>query len=306
MKEEIQCGYKELILETYEDFIDLIRPDLQQIKQILNCPDYKLIYRGQADRDWLLNASLFRNKPINSIIANDYSGICFMNWVQLKAFIEGCDLNAAIVPFDSYQFRKELMTEFSGKVAFDPRSWPDSRLFELIAYAQHYGVPTEFLDWSWSSLVASYFAASQVVEIGENKGYMSIWVFDTEKRNLLNPKNQMNFELIEVPRGLNQNISSQKGCFTLVRQDIPRGSTLTYDDNFQRFKEIKLLNELTNEKKIENALLKISVPKRFAPDILSYCSAYSINAATIFRGVEGAAIYAKQSISIEEYRNKIL
>ena len=65
-----------------------------------------------------------------------------------------------------------------------------------------------------------------------------------------------------------------------------------------------MLNELIDEKGV-NGLLKISIPHKFAPDILKYCSSYSINAATIFRGIEGAATYAKESISIEEFRNKI-
>jgi len=305
MKQEIKNGYQELLLETYEEFIELIRPDKQKIQEYLDCPNYELIFRGQGDSEWLLNPSLFRSKPISPALSNSYSGICFMNWVQLKAFIKGCDLNAAIVPFDSYQFRAELMREFNDKVVFDSKSWPDSRLFELIAYAQHYGVPTELLDWSRNSLVASYFAASKVVEIGDIKGNMAIWVFDTEKRNLLNSHNQVDFEIIDVPNGFNQNISSQQGCFTLIRQNISRNSIIKFDDDLKRFKEIKLLDELLCEKGIENSLLKISVPKIYAPDILKYCSAYSINAATVFRGVEGAAIYAKQSLIIEEYRQKL-
>jgi len=297
-------GYKEIILDNYEDFIELIRPDRENLKQYLDSHNYKLMYRGQADANWELEPSLFRNVSKDTFLSNSYDGICFMHWVTLKTFVEGCDLNSVVVPFDSFEFRSEFLHEFDERVVFDTKCWPNPKLYELLAYAQHYGVWTELLDWSKNPLVACYFACSQVVKNKKNDGLMSIWVFDTEKKNLLNDHTGKNVEIIEVPKSVNQNISSQQGCFTLVRQNLERGTKLTFVETTKRIQEIKLLNELIDEKGV-NGLLKISIPHKFAPDILKYCSAYSINAATIFRGIEGAATYAKESISIEEFRNKI-
>lgn len=296
-----QLGFTEILVDTAIEFIDLIRPEAQNLKQYLDCPNYNLIFRGQAESNWTLTPSLFRNISKN-FLTTSYEGLCFKNWLQLKDFVKGCDLNAAIIPFDSYQFRNEFMKEFKGDVAFDSKCWPDPKLYELIAFAQHYGLPTELLDWSWNPLVASYFAASQVVTNKFLNGNMSIWVFDTEKQNLLNKFNQKNFEIIEVPKGFNQNISSQQGCFTLLRQSLVRGTTLTYEETPKRIRELKLLNELLDEKGV-NALLKISVPQIIAPEILNFCFAYAINAATIFRGIEGAAIYAQEVNSIQSYKD---
>lgn len=72
----------------------------------------------------------------------------------------------------------------------------------------------------------------------------------------------------------------------------------------KRIKQLKLLNELVADKKIQ-ALLKISLPQKYAAELLQYCSVYSINATTIFRGIEGAAIYAKESFDIEAFRRKV-
>lgn len=177
-------------------------------------------------------------------------------------------------------------------------------MYELIAFAQHYGVWTEFLDWTKSPLVACYFAASQAIKQPSFDDLLSVWIFDTEKENLLSNGTEKNFEIIEVPKSANQNISSQLGCFTLVRQNLVRGTALTFDQKPKRIKQLKLLNELVADKKIQ-ALLKISLPQKYAAELLQYCSAYSINAATIFRGIEGAAIYAKESFDIEAFRRKV-
>jgi len=298
-------GFQEIIVETIDEFIELIRPDKRNVDKYLNSANGKFIYRGQADSNWELEPSLFRNAPSDQILSGTFDGICFMYWVNLKAFIEGCDLNSSNIPFDSKALRDCHFKDFDSTVVFNTRVWPHTELYELIAFAQHYGVWTEFLDWTKNPLVASYFAASQVIAKQSFDGLLSVWVFDTEQKDLLNNFKEINFEIIEVPKSANQNISSQQGCFTLVRQNLARGTTLTFENKPKRINQLKLLNELVAEKRVQ-ALLKISLPKKFAAELMQYCSAYSINAATIFRGIEGAAIYAKENFDIASYRKKVV
>lgn len=297
-------GFTEIILENVDEFIELIRPDKKNINQYLESVNGKFIYRGQADSNWELEPSLFRHSPADQILSNTFDGLCFMYWVRLKEFINGCDLNSSKIPFDSKALRDNHFNEFDSAVVFKTKAWPHAELYELIAFAQHYGVWTEFLDWTKSPLVACYFAASQAIKQPSFDDLLSVWIFDTEKENLLNNGTEKNFEIIEVPKSANQNISSQLGCFTLVRQNLVRGTALTFEQKPKRIKQLKLLNELVADKKIQ-ALLKISLPQKYAAELLQYCSAYSINAATIFRGIEGAAIYAKESFDIEAFRRKV-
>lgn len=303
---EIQegLGFKELIVDTAEEFIELIRPDKKNVKEYLGSANDQYIYRGQADSSWELTPSLYRNISRKEILSDTYDGICFMHWVHLKNFVYGCDLNSSIVPFNSFEFRSEWLEDFDDRVVKDSTKWPDAKLYELIAYAQHYGVYTEFLDWTKNPLIACYFAASQVVKMRKLDRFMSIWVFDTEKKNLLNKYNDKVFEIIEVPKSINQNISSQQGCFTLVRQKIMRGVRLTFNESLSKYEQIQNLNELIAEKKI-NSLIKISVPCKWAIDILKYCDAYTVNAATVFRGISGGAMYVQEGLEIIEYKKLI-
>ena len=89
-------GFKEIILENVDEFIELIRPDKKNINQYLESVNGKFIYRGQADSNWELEPSLFRHSPADQILSNTFDGLCFMYWVRLKEFINGCDLNSYV------------------------------------------------------------------------------------------------------------------------------------------------------------------------------------------------------------------
>lgn len=303
MKEINHEGFLELIV-SYEEFIELIRPDnKEKLSTYIGAANHKLIYRGQSDSNHLLIPSLFRDVFEYSSFTNSFNELCFCQFAHLKSFVAGCDTNAVAIPNDSYEFREKYLADYNSRAAYDSRSWPDKALYELLGFAQHYGYPTELLDWSYSPLVASYFAASGVISNRESSldGYMSVWVFDLEKKNLLNDHKKTNFEVINIPRSLNLNISSQQGCFTLVRQDINRNQKITYSN--KRIQEMKLLPDLMAEKR-QNGLLKLTVSNKNSLEILEFCDSYSINAASLFRGPYGAAQYAIEGINKNRFASK--
>ena len=78
---EIQegLGFKELIVNTVEEFIELIRPDKKNVKEYLGSVNDQYIYRGQADSSWELTPSLYRNISREEILSDTYDGICFMH-----------------------------------------------------------------------------------------------------------------------------------------------------------------------------------------------------------------------------------
>ena len=61
------------------------------------------------------------------------------------------------------QETRELIEHDIGK-KFDGNShWPDSDFYEVISLAQHYGIPTRALDWSYDYRAALYFAVKNIL-----------------------------------------------------------------------------------------------------------------------------------------------
>lgn len=60
--------------------------------------------------------------------------------------------------------------------------WPNSNYFELISLAQHYGVPTRALDWTYDYKVALYFAVKNILNndylCNEKPTNAVLWAFN--------------------------------------------------------------------------------------------------------------------------------
>ena len=103
------------------------------------------IYRGAADKDWRLVPSL------NRVCAHDLS------------------LEQAVIR----SFRKYGYTDLAQYTGF----------WQLLPVAQHYGLPTRLLDWSYSPLVAAHFATEDT-DAYDRDG--AIWCIDaTEVKHRL-------------------------------------------------------------------------------------------------------------------------
>ncbi|WP_371920575.1 FRG domain-containing protein, partial [Pseudomonas sp. URIL14HWK12:I2] len=65
----------------------------------------------------------------------------------LRKFLDGCDKSGLPVPGYSEQIKRKLSEHpFLFPESFLP--WPPEQLFEIMAVAQHYDVPTRLLDWT--------------------------------------------------------------------------------------------------------------------------------------------------------------
>lgn len=99
------------------------------------------VFRGLGDRDYELVTSLQR-------LGGDY-----------------CRLESSI----HRNFRKYAETV--------PHGGPPSK-WHWIALAQHHGLPTRIMDWTWSPLVALHFATADLKEMNKDG---RVWCLDTDK-----------------------------------------------------------------------------------------------------------------------------
>lgn len=148
--------------------------------------DRKCIFRGQAHHkeDWDLLPKAYREDFIHGD-----DEIYLQNW------------------------RKRAL-EYLG-------SLPNSR-WDVLATAQHYGLPTRLLDWTTNPLVAAYFAVGTDDDLNEPSIYA--YYFDGFISDRHHPDPFDIGDVIQVfdPARVDERISRQAGLFTIYNKSVRR------------------------------------------------------------------------------------
>ena len=140
----------------------------------------------------------------------------------LRDFYRLADRMGLEVPL-SPRIRRNLAAEFGFQdeplLRSIDETWIPEELHETAALAQHYGIPTRLLDWTYDLYVALHFGFMDA--IGKD-GDLAIWALNKEYLSFLKPTvNRVNVDFITPHYACNPNLSAQQGLFSHWPVSVP-------------------------------------------------------------------------------------
>ncbi|WP_257110753.1 FRG domain-containing protein [Pseudomonas ficuserectae] len=256
------------------------------------------IFRGQSSQHKLTpficrrGKGSFADGSPRKAFAFSYSDQVKYEITVIKQFLLSCDRSGLIVPGYTEETKSRITSDPGTFLsAHDP--WPQRQVYEILAAAQHYGVPTRLLDWTERSFVSCYFAASGAnFEVSSHDDRIAIWALDTS-----NSKHWKSVSIIRTPGGSSKNQAAQSGVFTTHKV-----SHVTYADFYQP-EALEEVDEIYGPSGEASVLMKMTLPVREAPSLLRMCSKLGVDASTLFPGYQGVAQsvrdWAKMEIGIK-------
>ena len=243
------------------------------------------IFRGQGDSDYGLIPSACRSGDGSFAGKSPYRifGTTSLEQVEfelavLKRFLEGCDKAGLVVPGYSEKL-KGILDGSVDSIVDKAVMWPPKDFYEVLAAAQHHGVPTRLLDWSRRSYVAAYFAGATASYEITGQPEVAIWALDISSR-----KSWQKIRVIDPPGGTSKNLAAQSGVFTMqINSDL--GLREYTKIHLEDIDEVYAAMEFS----ASPPLMKMTLPVQEVPELMSLCSKFGVSGSTLFPGYEGVA-----------------
>lgn len=262
----------------------------------------------------------------------------FTNGVELKENVSRNELQikkeiTVLMSFLNYADKCGLKVPFSNKIRkfIDNRHyfenldyWPTDDFYELIALAQHYGMPTRFLDWSYDYKVSLYFAVKDILKFNEDnyEGRDGVlWCLNYNMFNIpfhkTNPNETFKLQFYRPEYNSNPNLSSQKGIFTVILNDklnedkkplekaviddFHENDKINYTDNKLKRTHGLKTKYIPNSEKI---FYKFIIPERFKAKILNELYNEGYSEEYLFPGYQSVSDNIKNRVILDELPNK--
>lgn len=314
--------YQEFIVEhrfgTAKDFLSAIVPWTSE----LELKNY--IFRGHSNSNYSLTPTLLRDESLSfesqkciwrysrvgtmdygSNFDNDFN-LGFAEYQLIRDFYRSADARGLEVP-TSERIRMGLSQEFdmsSVSLWRNNEKWLPDDFLEVAALAQHYGLPTALLDWSYDPFVAAFFASSPEKSL---EGDLCVWglnsvVVDCFQKEVVDvPKFPL--KLITPHYSGNPNLAAQSGLFTHWERVLPGlNMRAHYQINNQSLPLIdrRPLDQLIKgyfdgmpNGGVGNVFIKLVLPRSEAYELAHLLKEFGYGHAKIFPGYEGVALEMK-------------
>lgn len=251
-----------------------------------------MIFRGQSDASLPLIPSSFRNdgrisnyasqpppSPGEGPSAKAELGYQLVSEVYaVRSFLEHADRLGIQTPLD-YEATRESVDLYLAALSENDYDYserfPATRFENAVALAQHFRVPTRFLDWTESPLVACFFAAfgassfSNTPSANQSIGVMFMSTIPLEKSD-------SSYRIVQAPRFGNSNIRAQQGLF------------ITIDNANEHYLEHRKWPEMESSSKMQIQIA--TLPTSQADSLLRLLFKFSITRHSMMPSLENASL----------------
>lgn len=270
------------------------------------------VFRGQSDCSYKLRPSILRYKNNGifkisdlSYMAKTNKDVCigaaqfelenvFLEYLLLIHFYKIANYSGLHVPCIN-----NFIFSVNEKFLFDKMqeggfSWIHKDIVELAALAQHYGIPTRLLDWSFDVYVALYFAVrgacKHIHEGKEKKRYFELWAIN---HSALSEIDDIPLKFIVPSYNNNKNLCAQKGILSYYEKKLDEivkfeGENLIHIKRDTR--PLDKILEVHSDKFTEKMLYRIIFPYTCAKSTFNFLNKLGYHASKIFPGYKGVVM----------------
>jgi hypothetical protein len=280
------------------------------------------VFRGHSNSYWslqpkafridteMLTAELSRWEPIREHKSQPTSfDQALAEMHTLRAFYLLADQEGLSIPEDSQMLRAHMLDPWNYLIALqkEDAAWPPSELLSLAGLAQHQGLPTRLLDWSYNASVATYFACVDAAEewaglqsrrltekqrLRRDNGRLEVWALNLYMTTPYDGVglDEAPFVSVTTPGAGNENLRAQHGLFTL---DNPRHFSWNTVAEVEPMDQ-KILRR--QDRFTQPVLRRFQLEIRHAAHLLTLLARERITGAKFFPGYPGVmkALYERK------------
>lgn len=301
IKTEVSC------LSDYLKIIERLKEDYPTGPMLNNPTETVFLYRGMADESYKLIPSVFREQE-NELDPEEPDRV-----VKNKTYC-------------AWASEKEILQSFIQEASCYV-SLPSNQLLQWAEYAQHYGAPTRFLDWTGNPLVALYFACKdkhdcnavvwilhalnyQGLSTLQFLGYVSPLEYKDEKTlvadivaDILKGKSgssDIEYPILYTPYYVDARMSAQNSRFMVWGSKTESFEDLLAKEEYHMsYIAEPTADKCYGDKQEKEFWYRLTVPASRKQSILRELDTVGINEKTLFPGLDGIGRYIEKKYRLD-------